>query len=109
MVTGIYIVMWHSGLREEIEEMFARLEGVPDIVGKHDENKETNPWRGIHTGLPKDVGIRVRRFGRDPEKVKASRDRCRERHREYNRERNRRIRFARLNDHHEEKAVYEDF
>lgn len=48
--------------------MFAILEGCID----------GQDWRVLHPGKPKDVGIRVRRIGRDPEYFIRHRERTRE-------------------------------
>lgn len=67
--------MWLH-LRDEIEELFAPLALCLDA----------RDWSGLHAGAPKDVGIRVRRIGRDPAKLEARRA--------YQRERMRRIRLT---------------
>lgn len=83
--------MWGADLGEDIRELFEILV-VPDLSSDRENRgsrNDSSAWMGMHTGLPKDVGIRVRRVGRNPERPSGGDPAAR---REYQRERMRRIR-----------------
>lgn len=53
-------------LAKGIADMFALYTGILDSRSDHHHDGERSVWSYMHTGTPKDVGIRVRRVGRDP-------------------------------------------
>jgi hypothetical protein len=56
--------MWADDVSADVEETFSALGGCFDV---------RTDWSHMHSGSPKDVGIRVRRIGRDTVRQRALR------------------------------------
>jgi hypothetical protein len=75
--------MWADDVRAYVEETFSVLSCCFDTRPNRDGIR--SDWSFMHTGKPSDLGIRTRRVGSDPEKVKAKNERTNARRRKFGR------------------------